>query len=94
MGNKRGVWNIFFPHFTVMIASLKVKGGETSATLQRVNNTRRVGDGPGCIHALTIEWCKINAQTILLPGLAAGYQYDIIRTGVPNGGLLNNACTE
>ena len=94
MGNKRGVWDIFFPHFTVMIASLKVKGGETSATLQRVNNTRRVGDGPGCIHALTIEWCEINAQAILLPGLATGYKYDITRTGVPNGGLLNNACTE
>ena len=94
MGNKRGVWDVFFPHFTVMVASLKIKGGETGAAMQRVNNTHRVGDGPGCILVLTIEWCKINAQMILLPGLAAGYKYDITRMGVPNGGLLNNACTK
>ena len=94
MGNKRGVWDVLFPHFAVMVASLKIKGGETSVAMQRVNDTHRVGDGPGCICALTIEWCKINTQTILLPRLAAGYEYDITHTGVPNGGLLNNACTE
>ena len=94
MGNTRGVWDVLFPHFAVMVASLKIKGGETSVAMQRVNDTHRVGDGPGCIRALTIEWCKINAQTILLPRLAAGYEYDITRTRVPNGGLLNNTCTE
>ena len=94
MGNKRGVWDVFFLHFAVMVASLKIKGGETSAAMQRVNETHRVGDVPSCIRALTIEQYKINAHTILLPGLAAGYKYDITRMGVPNGGLLNNACTK
>ena len=94
MGNEHGVWDVLFPHFAVMVASLKIKGGETSAAMQRVNDTHRVGDGPSCIRTLTIEGCKINTQMILLPGLATGYEYDITRMGVPNGGLLNNACTE
>ena len=94
MGNKRGVWDVLFPHFAVMVASLKIKGGETSVAMQRTNDTHRFGDGPSCICALTIERCKINAQTILLPGLAAGYKYDITCMGFPNGGLLNNTCTE
>ena len=94
MGNKRGVWDVLFPHFAVMVASLKIKGGETSAAMQRVDDTHRAGNGPSCIRALTIERCKINAQKILLPRLATGYEYDITHTGVPNGGLLNNACTE